>query len=70
MAELAATRGAGSVERRGGILAALMGRATAAEQVFLRSLLSGEVRQGALDAVALEGVAAAAGVRPPTCAGR
>lgn len=62
MAELAATRGAGSVERRGGILAALMGRATAAEQVFLRSLLSGEVRQGALDAVALEGVAAAAGV--------
>ncbi|MFD4917086.1 ATP-dependent DNA ligase [Streptomyces virginiae] len=62
VAELAATRGAGSVERRGGILATLMGRATAPEQAFLRSLLSGEVRQGALDAVALEGVAAAAGV--------
>ncbi|MFJ6048497.1 ATP-dependent DNA ligase [Streptomyces sp. NPDC092307] len=62
VAELAATRGAGSVERRGNILAGLLGRATAAEQAFLRSLLSGEVRQGALDAVALEGVAAAAGV--------
>ncbi|MFD6913156.1 ATP-dependent DNA ligase [Streptomyces virginiae] len=62
VAELAATRGAGSVERRGGILATLMGRATAPEQAFLRSLLSGEVRQGALDVVALEGVAAAAGV--------
>ncbi|MFE9480886.1 ATP-dependent DNA ligase [Streptomyces spororaveus] len=60
--ELAATRGAGSVERRGRVLAGLLGRATAAEQVFLRSLLSGEVRQGALDALALEGVAAAAGV--------
>ncbi|MFE5766692.1 ATP-dependent DNA ligase, partial [Streptomyces sp. NPDC056492] len=41
---------------------ALLGAATAPEQRFLRSLLSGEVRQGALDAVALEGVAAAAGV--------
>ncbi|MER6197493.1 ATP-dependent DNA ligase [Streptomyces sp. NPDC001586] len=60
--ELATVSGAGSVERRGRILADLLGRATAAEQAFLRSLLSGEVRQGALDAVALEGVAAAAGV--------
>ncbi|MFD5410243.1 ATP-dependent DNA ligase [Streptomyces nojiriensis] len=60
--ELAAVAGAGSVERRGRILADLLGRATAAEQVFLRALLSGEVRQGALDAVALEGVAAAARV--------
>ncbi|MGW7334199.1 ATP-dependent DNA ligase, partial [Streptomyces sp. NPDC054840] len=51
-----------SVALRGRIVADLLGRATAAEQAFLRSLLSGEVRQGALDAVALEGVAAAAGV--------
>ncbi|MFB7267924.1 ATP-dependent DNA ligase, partial [Streptomyces nojiriensis] len=60
--ELAAVAGPGSVERRGRILAELLGRATAAEQVFLRALLSGEVRQGALDAVALEGVAEAARV--------
>ncbi|MFF4445103.1 ATP-dependent DNA ligase [Streptomyces sp. NPDC001502] len=60
--ELATVAGTGSVERRGRILAGLLGRATGPEQVFLRALLSGEVRQGALDAVALEGVAAAAQV--------
>lgn len=60
--ELAAVAGAGSQAGRRRILDALLGAATEAEQRFLRSLLSGEVRQGALDAVALEGVAAAAGV--------
>lgn len=60
--ELAAARGTGSQARRRRILDDLLGAATEAEQAFLRSLLSGEVRQGALDAVALEGVAAAAGV--------
>ncbi|THA40080.1 ATP-dependent DNA ligase [Streptomyces sp. A1547] len=60
--ELAAVTGAGSQAERRRILDALLGAATAPEQRFLRSLLSGEVRQGALDAVALEGVAAASGV--------
>ncbi|MEU9303761.1 ATP-dependent DNA ligase [Streptomyces sp. NPDC048269] len=60
--EFATVTGAGSQERRRRILHGLLGAATEAEQRFLRSLLSGEVRQGALDAVALEGVAAAAGV--------
>ncbi|MFB7463397.1 ATP-dependent DNA ligase [Streptomyces sp. NPDC056224] len=60
--ELAAVAGAGSQARRRRILDGLLGAATEDEQRFLRSLLSGEVRQGALDAVALEGVAAAAGV--------
>ncbi|MGR4878496.1 ATP-dependent DNA ligase [Streptomyces sp. LARHCF249] len=60
--ELAAVAGAGSQAGRRRILDGLLGAATGAEQRFLRSLLSGEVRQGALDAVALEGVAAAAGV--------
>ncbi|MGW9070402.1 ATP-dependent DNA ligase [Streptomyces yangpuensis] len=59
---LAAEAGAGSAARRGALVAGLLGAATEAEQAFLRSLLSGEVRQGALDAVALDGVAAAAGV--------
>ncbi|MEU4357877.1 ATP-dependent DNA ligase [Streptomyces virginiae] len=59
---LVAEAGAGSAARRSGIVAGLLGAATGAEQAFLRSLLSGEVRQGALDAVALDGVAAAAGV--------
>ncbi|MFD5509643.1 ATP-dependent DNA ligase [Streptomyces sp. NPDC127051] len=60
--ELAAARGTGAQAERRRILDALLGAATGSEQRFLRSLLSGEVRQGALDAVALEGVAAAAGV--------
>ncbi|MFE9841852.1 ATP-dependent DNA ligase [Streptomyces goshikiensis] len=60
--ELAAVAGPGAQAGRRRILDALLGAATAPEQRFLRSLLSGEVRQGALDAVALEGVAAAAGV--------
>ncbi|MFJ6780298.1 ATP-dependent DNA ligase [Streptomyces yangpuensis] len=59
---LAAESGAGSAARRSALVAGLLGAATEAEQAFLRSLLSGEVRQGALDAVALDGVAAAAGV--------
>ncbi|MFE5537365.1 ATP-dependent DNA ligase [Streptomyces sp. NPDC056519] len=58
----AAVAGAGAQAGRRRVLDALLGAATAPEQRFLRSLLSGEVRQGALDAVALEGVAAAAGV--------
>ncbi|KMO96806.1 ATP-dependent DNA ligase [Streptomyces roseus] len=60
--EYAALAGAGSQAGRRRVLDALLGAATAPEQRFLRSLLSGEVRQGALDAVALEGVAAAAAV--------
>ncbi|EFL19055.1 DNA polymerase LigD, ligase domain-containing protein [Streptomyces sp. C] len=62
VAELAAVAGPGAHAERRRIVAALLGAATADEQRFLRSLLSGEVRQGALDAVALEGVAKAAGV--------
>ncbi|MET9885479.1 ATP-dependent DNA ligase [Streptomyces sp. NPDC006430] len=60
--ELAAVAGTGAQAERRRIIDALLGAATELEQRFLRSLLSGEVRQGALDAVALEGVAAAAGV--------
>ncbi|WP_328302756.1 ATP-dependent DNA ligase [Streptomyces sp. NBC_00435] len=58
----AAVAGTGAQAERRRILDELLGAATEAEQRFLRSLLSGEVRQGALDAVALAGVAAAAGV--------
>lgn len=59
---LAATSGAGSTRRRAELLAELFGPATAAEQRFLRSLLGGELRQGALEGVMLEAVAAASGV--------
>ncbi|MFJ8666574.1 ATP-dependent DNA ligase [Streptomyces sp. NPDC093600] len=62
MTALAAVSGAGSQARRAGLVHELMAAATLPEQEFLLRLLSGEVRQGALDAIALEGVARAASV--------
>ncbi|TFV66972.1 UNVERIFIED_ORG: ATP-dependent DNA ligase [Bacillus sp. AZ43] len=60
--ELAGTSGAGSAARRDGLLAALFGDATDDEQRFLVRLLTGELRQGALEGVVLEAVAGAAAV--------
>ncbi|MGW2303926.1 ATP-dependent DNA ligase [Streptomyces sp. NPDC001809] len=62
MGDLAAVSGAGSRAARTRLVHALFAAATDAEQELLLRLLTGEVRQGALDAVALEGVAQAAGV--------
>ena len=56
------TRGKGSKERKGQRLHALLARATESEQRFLLRLVSGELRQGALEAVLLEAVAEASGV--------
>ncbi|MEU6707297.1 ATP-dependent DNA ligase [Streptomyces wuyuanensis] len=58
---LARVAGSGAQAERRRLVGALMAAATGAEQEFLVRLLTGEVRQGALDAVALEGVAKAAG---------
>lgn len=54
--------GKGSAQRRSDLLAALFGRATAPEQDFLRRLLTGELRQGALEGVMLDAIASAAAV--------
>jgi len=54
--------GSGSGAARAEMLGALLGRATAAEQDFLRRLLFGELRQGALEGVMAEAVAKAAGI--------
>ena len=54
--------GSGSQQLRREALAALMARATAAEQAFLARLLTGELRQGALEGVLVDAVAVAAGV--------
>ena len=56
---LAATAGAGSTASRRSELATLMGRATADEQRFLVDLITGNLRQGALDGVVLAAVAKA-----------
>ena len=53
--------GPGSQAERTLLLGELMGAATDEEQRFLYGLITGEVRQGALDAVAVEGLAAATG---------
>ncbi|MCO1657649.1 ATP-dependent DNA ligase [Pseudonocardia humida] len=60
--ELAATTGSGSVARRAALLGELFGAATADEQAFLRRLITGELRQGALEGVMLEAIASAAEV--------
>ena len=54
--------GTGVGARRAGELGALFAAATAEEARFLRRLLGGELRQGALEGLMVEAVAAAAGV--------
>jgi DNA ligase-1 len=54
--------GSGSRATRRDELDGLFGRATEQEQRFLRALLTGEIRQGALEGVMLDAVARAAGV--------
>ncbi|PSM41009.1 ATP-dependent DNA ligase [Streptomyces dioscori] len=56
---LGAVSGTGSQAERARLVGELMGAATEPEQRFLRALIGGEVRQGALDAVAVEGLARA-----------
>jgi DNA ligase-1 len=64
-ARLSEIEGQGSVNERVGALRELFGRATEAEQDFLRRLLFGELRQGALEGVLLEAIARAAEVSTP-----
>ncbi len=62
LARVAATRGKGAAGERARQLGELFARATRAEQDFLVRLLVGELRQGALEGVMLEAIAAAASV--------
>ncbi len=62
LAAIAAAAGAGSVKVRRRVLADLLGRATADEQAFLRGLIHGELRQGALAGIVVKGVASGAAV--------
>src|SRR5688572_9500004 len=61
---VAAMRGAGSAARRQQALAALFARATGPEQQFLAGLLTGELRQGALESLVLDAIARAVGLPP------
>jgi DNA ligase-1 len=63
---LAGTTGTGSGARREALLEQLFTGATADEQRFLVRLLTGELRQGALDGVVLDAIATAADVPAAT----
>ncbi|MFE3827970.1 ATP-dependent DNA ligase [Streptomyces sp. NPDC059092] len=58
---LAAVSGAGAQGERRRLVRELLGAATGEEQRFLVGLISGEVRQGALEAVAVEALAQTSG---------
>jgi DNA ligase-1 len=60
--EIGLVSGKGSQGRRSQLLTALFTASTEAEQTFVRRLLSGELRQGALTGVMADAVAKAAGV--------
>jgi len=62
--DIVQTSGRGSVAARTQKLGALFARATAEEQEFLVRLLLGELRQGALEGLMAEAVAAAAALPP------
>ena len=64
LATVAETRGAGSAARRQQELAALFARATEPEQQFLAGLLTGELRQGALESLVLDAIARAVNLPP------
>ncbi|GAA3382208.1 ATP-dependent DNA ligase [Cryptosporangium minutisporangium] len=64
-AEIGALAGPGSQTARRAALAALFARVTREEQTFLRALLVGEVRQGALAGVMADAVATATGLPLP-----
>ncbi|MEU5951830.1 ATP-dependent DNA ligase [Streptomyces sp. NPDC047525] len=61
---IGALSGQGSQAGRKRLVRELMGAATGEEQRFLLGLLTGEVRQGALDAIAVEGLARATDAPP------
>jgi DNA ligase-1 len=60
--QLKKAKGKGSAAARAQLLEGLLARATAEEQDFLVRLIVGELRQGALEGVMLEALAAAAGL--------
>jgi DNA ligase 1 len=64
LANVAVIRGDGSASRRLEMLRDLFLRATPAEQPFLVRLLTGEIRQGALQGVMVDAIAAAAELPP------
>jgi len=64
--DVAVTSGKGSAGRRNELLTGLFSAATSDEQQFLLRLLTGELRQGALEGIMLDAIASAADVPKET----
>ncbi|MGP4003420.1 ATP-dependent DNA ligase [Streptomyces sp. 8N706] len=64
LSRIAAVSGTGAQAERKRLVRDLLSASTGEEQRFLFGLISGELRQGALDALAVEGLSAAAGASP------
>lgn len=64
LTEIKGTSGAGSKQAKHDLLAGLLARATADEQEFVKRLLLGGLRQGALQGIMADAVASASGVEP------
>ncbi|MEV6317330.1 ATP-dependent DNA ligase [Streptomyces sp. NPDC051776] len=64
LGRIAVVSGKGAQAERKRLMRELLSAATGPEQRFLFGLISGELRQGALDAFAVEGLSAAAGAAP------
>jgi DNA ligase-1 len=62
MEEMSSVSGPGSGAERARLLEGLLSAATEEEQAFLRAVLAGDLRQGALEGLLTEAAAAAAGV--------
>ncbi len=62
--DMAEASGAGSQMRRAALLQGVMSKAVDVEQTFLRGLLAGNLRQGALAGVMVDAIAIASGVTP------
>jgi DNA ligase-1 len=64
--EIGSRSGPGSQGARRVLLGALFGRATGEEQAFLRAVITGELRQGALAGLMVDAIARAAGIESAT----
>jgi ATP-dependent DNA ligase I len=62
LGEIAEVQGSGAEQRRKQLLTGIFTKATRDEQHFLMRLLAGELRQGALEGIMLEGLAKASGI--------
>lgn len=60
--EIADASGPGSIKKKASLLGSMLAKATRSEQLFVRGLIAGGVRQGALESLIVDAIARAANV--------